>query len=125
MATSPRQVHVSVCYATASVEILRELTLDQGATIADAVTASGILQEMGRLAASGQLGALADARDPGASASPAFDPAIHQVGIFAKKKTPDTVLREGDRVELYRPLLADPKETRRRRAGNKVLKRDR
>jgi hypothetical protein len=32
-------------------------------------------------------------------------------------KTLDTVLRDGDRVEIYRPLLADPKETRRRRAG--------
>jgi putative ubiquitin-RnfH superfamily antitoxin RatB of RatAB toxin-antitoxin module len=38
-----------------------------------------------------------------------------QVGIYAKKKTLDTVLREHDRVEIYRPLIADPKNARRRR----------
>jgi putative ubiquitin-RnfH superfamily antitoxin RatB of RatAB toxin-antitoxin module len=42
------------------------------------------------------------------------------VGIHGKKKTLDTVLREHDRVEVYRPLIADPKEARRRRAGSKA-----
>jgi hypothetical protein len=37
-------------------------------------------------------------------------------GVWGKRVTPDYVLREGDRVEIYRPLLADPKEARRRRA---------
>jgi len=40
------------------------------------------------------------------------------VGIFAKKVTPETILREGDRVEIYRPLTNDPKEKRRIRAKN-------
>ena len=104
-----------VCYSTAQQEILRELWLEQGATAGSAIEASGILGEMARLAATGELGQLSDARDPGAVP---FDPAVHHIGIFGKKKPLDTVLRDGDRVELYRPLLADPKETRRRRAGN-------
>ena len=108
-------LHIVVCYATARQEILRELWLEQGATAGAAIEASGILGEMARLAAAGELGQLSDARDPGAVP---FDPAVHHIGIFGKKKPLDTVLRDGDRLELYRPLLADPKETRRRRAGN-------
>jgi putative ubiquitin-RnfH superfamily antitoxin RatB of RatAB toxin-antitoxin module len=42
------------------------------------------------------------------------------VGIYAKKKTLDTVLRERDRIEIYRPLVADPKDSRRRRAAKKA-----
>ncbi|MCY1304044.1 Protein RnfH [compost metagenome] len=38
-----------------------------------------------------------------------------RVGIFGKLKTPDAVVREGDRVEVYRPLTADPKQARRKR----------
>jgi putative ubiquitin-RnfH superfamily antitoxin RatB of RatAB toxin-antitoxin module len=41
------------------------------------------------------------------------------VGIYAKKKPLDTVLRENDRIEIYRPLVADPKDSRRRRAIKK------
>jgi putative ubiquitin-RnfH superfamily antitoxin RatB of RatAB toxin-antitoxin module len=43
-----------------------------------------------------------------------LDPA--RVGIFGHKASLDQVLREGDRVEIYRPLIADPKEARRQRA---------
>ncbi|MDB5959149.1 MAG: RnfH family protein [Massilia sp.] len=114
---APARLHVVVCYATARQEILRELWLEQGATIGAAIEASGIVAEMARLKQLGQLGELADPRDPGMAG---FDPAVHQVGIFGKKKPLDTVLRDGDRVELYRPLLADPKESRRRRASAKA-----
>lgn len=44
------------------------------------------------------------------------------VGIYGKKKPLDTVLREHDRIEVYRPLQADPKEARRRRASGKPAK---
>jgi putative ubiquitin-RnfH superfamily antitoxin RatB of RatAB toxin-antitoxin module len=40
-----------------------------------------------------------------------------QVGIFSKFASLDTVLREKDRVEIYRPLVADPKEVRKERAA--------
>ena len=114
MPGAPATVRIQVCYATARQELLRELSMEAGATVQDAIEASGILADMARLAQAGELGELSDARDPGHAA---FDPAQHQVGIFGKKKTPDSVLRDGDRVELYRPLLADPKESRRRRAS--------
>jgi putative ubiquitin-RnfH superfamily antitoxin RatB of RatAB toxin-antitoxin module len=116
MTTPAPRFTVTVCYATARQEILRTLEVEQGATIATAITASGVLEEMAILAAAGELGALADPRDPGHAG---FDPAVHLAGIFGKKKPLDTLLRPGDRVELYRPLLADPKESRRRRAGGK------
>jgi uncharacterized protein len=45
-----------------------------------------------------------------------FELDLDRVGIFGQKASPDQVLRAGDRVEIYRPLLADPKEVRRKRA---------
>ena len=67
-----------------------------GATVQDAVRQSAVLEEAGGID-------LADCR----------------LGIYGKLKTLDTVLREGDRVEIYRPLMADPKDARRRRAAGK------
>jgi putative ubiquitin-RnfH superfamily antitoxin RatB of RatAB toxin-antitoxin module len=84
-------IHVQVCYATPTSVFLRDVTLQQGATLEQAVKQSGLLQEV-----------------------PEVDLATMQVGIYAKKKTLDTVLREHDRVEIYRPLIADPKNARRR-----------
>lgn len=45
-----------------------------------------------------------------------FELDLRSVGIFGQKADPEQVLREGDRVEIYRPLIADPKEVRRQRA---------
>ena len=47
---------------------------------------------------------------------PDIDLATHPVGLYGKKRPLDTVLREHDRIEIYRPLLADPKDSRRKRA---------
>jgi putative ubiquitin-RnfH superfamily antitoxin RatB of RatAB toxin-antitoxin module len=41
------------------------------------------------------------------------------LGVFSRKKPLEYVLKEGDRIEIYRPLLADPKEIRRKRAAEK------
>ncbi|WP_426114749.1 RnfH family protein [Massilia sp. PWRC2] len=109
-------VNVLVCYATAKQEVVCELSMAAGATVGAAIAASGILAQIAQLAQAGALGEFADSRDPGAAP---FDATVHQVGIFGKKKSLDTVLRDGDRVELYRPLLADPKESRRRRASGR------
>ncbi len=46
-----------------------------------------------------------------------------KVGVFGKLSTRDAVLRDGDRVEIYRPLIADPKEARKKRAGKTKPKR--
>lgn len=50
---------------------------------------------------------------------PEIDLNVNKVGIFSKIQALDTVLKSGDRVEIYRPLLADPKEARRQRANKK------
>jgi uncharacterized protein len=70
---------------------LTELHLPEGATVADALNASGLRE---------RHGALIDGL---------------RVGVWNKPKEPSTPLRDGDRVELYRPLLVDPKEARRQR----------
>jgi putative ubiquitin-RnfH superfamily antitoxin RatB of RatAB toxin-antitoxin module len=81
-------IPVQVCYATPTEQRLVALEVAVGTTIAEAVRV----------------------------AMPEIDLDLHRVGIFSKLKTPQTVLREHDRVELYRPLLADPKDARRKRA---------
>lgn len=88
-------LHVSLCYATPKVEILRDIEVAPGTTIGQALTQSGVLAGLG----------IALENCP--------------VGIYAKKKPLDTVLREHDRIEIYRPLVADPKDSRRRRAVKK------
>ena len=90
-------LHVTLCYGTPRLEILRDLSVAPGTTIGQAVSASGLLAEL-----------------------PEIDLATHPVGIYGKKKPLDTVLREHDRIELYRPLVADPKDSRRRRAVKKA-----
>lgn len=85
-------VRVSVCYATPERVFLEEIEVPAGTTIAGAIAASGLSR-----------------------AFPEADPSTMRVGIFGKLKTPETVVRAGDRVELYRPLTADPKQARRKR----------
>lgn len=89
------QITVQVCYAGGPApeqQFLRELRLAAGATLEQAIAHSGVLQ-----------------------AAPEIDLASMQTGIYGKKRPLDTVLREHDRVEIYRPLIADPKHARRRR----------
>lgn len=86
-------VSVQVVYALPSAQALVQLSLPSGSTVAHAIRASGLLER-----------------------HPEIDPAVSKVGIFGKQCPPDTVLRDHDRVEIYRPLHADPKEVRRRRA---------
>jgi putative ubiquitin-RnfH superfamily antitoxin RatB of RatAB toxin-antitoxin module len=70
-----------------------DLILPDGATVADAIAQSGIRE-----------------------AWPDLEIRADRVGIFARKASLDTMLRDGDRVEIYRPLKIDPKEARRKRA---------
>jgi putative ubiquitin-RnfH superfamily antitoxin RatB of RatAB toxin-antitoxin module len=86
--------NIEVCYASDAVQFLRALRVPAGTTIGQAIAISGVLQE-----------------------APEVDLSTMQVGIYAKKKTLDTVLREHDRVEIYRPLIADPKNARRRKVS--------
>ena len=97
--SSTHGITVQVCHALPDRSFLRALTVPAGTTIGQAVEQSGLLQ-----------------------AIPGIDLAVNMVGIYGKKKPLDTVLHEHDRVEVYRPLQADPKEARRRRAGGKPAK---
>lgn len=90
-------LQVQVCYATALREYCRELAVEQGTTIEQAIVQSGVLQDI-----------------------PGIDLGTQPVGLYGKKRPLDTVLRAHDRIEIYRPLVADPKESRRRRADNKA-----
>jgi putative ubiquitin-RnfH superfamily antitoxin RatB of RatAB toxin-antitoxin module len=94
---APGKIKVQVCYATPEREFLRDLHVTAGSTLEQAINESTLLQQFGGI-----------------------DLASCAVGIHGKKKALDTVLREHDRVEVYRPLIADPKEARRRRAGSKA-----
>ena len=85
---------VEVAYALADKQSLISLEVKEGTTLKEAIEASGILEIYNQIDLSKQ-----------------------QVGIFSKFACLDTVLREKDRVEIYRPLVADPKEVRKERAA--------
>ena len=90
---SAARLRVEVAYAGPEGQWLLPLELDPGATIADAIAASGI-----------------EAQVPGLRA------ADGRVGVYSQPRALGDALRDGDRVEIYRPLMADAKEIRRRRA---------
>lgn len=88
-------VQVEVVYVTRKQETIRfSLTLDAGALVQDALTRSGLYDLYP-------------------------ETKNYQAGIYARLCSLDTVLRDGDRVEIYRPLLIDPKDKRRRLAKKK------
>ncbi len=86
-------LRVSVVYAGESDQAEVALELPEGSTIADAVAASGL-----------------------ATRFPGIDIAAAGVGIWYRLREPHTLLSDGDRVEIYRPLKVDPKQARRERA---------
>ena len=88
---------IEVCYALPGEQVIEVVLLEVGSTVSDALKASKLL-----------------ARFPG------LDLSKNHVGIFGKQTKLEAVLREGDRVEIYRALIADPKEERRKRAGGKT-----
>jgi len=88
------KIRIEVVYALADVQTVVALELEQGARVADALAASG----------------LPDALRAGL-------PSGCRIGIWGAPASPDTVLRARDRVEIYRELVADPKQARRQRAS--------
>ncbi|MEY6433368.1 RnfH family protein [Thioalkalicoccus limnaeus] len=93
--TEPR-MKIEVAYAKPQEQALLELEAEAGITVRDAIERSGILRRF-----------------------PEIDLAANKVGIFGKVTKLDQVLVSGDRVEIYRPLIADPKAARKRRADDK------
>lgn len=86
-------ITVEVAYARPDRQEILSLTVPPGTKAIDAVFRSGILEVF-----------------------PEIEPGRNRLGVFGKLVKDDTPLREGDRVEIYRPLKADPKEVRRQRA---------
>ncbi|HWU99135.1 MAG TPA: RnfH family protein [Oxalicibacterium sp.] len=93
MADAPSTMTIQICYARADRQFLLTQSVAAGTTIQQAIQDSDLVRQ-----------------------APEIDISVWRVGIFGKLKTLDTVLRERDRVEIYRPLIADPKDSRRRRA---------
>ena len=92
---------VEVVYALTDKQEIRSVNLPPGATVREAIEASGIQKKY-----------------------PEIDLEKNKLGIFAKLTKPDAPLRNRDRVEIYRPLLADPKEVRKQRAAaGKIMKK--
>jgi uncharacterized protein len=86
-------INIEVVYALPNEQILLRKSVQVGTTVADAIQASGVLAK-----------------------HPEIDLAKNKLGIFGKLTKSDAVVRDKDRIEIYRPLIADPKEVRRKRA---------
>ena len=96
MARSEARFAVEIVYALPAYQVLLALEVTPGTTVRQAIEQSGIRQRF-----------------------PDIDPVRGKVGIFGRLVTADTVLREGDRVEIYRPLISDPRDARRQRVRRK------
>jgi uncharacterized protein len=91
-ARKSKLLRVEVVYALRDRQALVRLEMREGATVRQAISGSGVLREF-----------------------PEIDLARAVVGIFGKVVPLDALLTNGDRIEIYRPLVADPKEMRRQR----------
>ncbi len=94
METSSK-IKIEVSYALPDEQEIVALNAELGITVMQAIQSSGLLEKYADIELIKQ----------------------NKIGIFGKLIKPTQVLREGDRVEIYRPLIADPKEVRRRRAA--------
>jgi putative ubiquitin-RnfH superfamily antitoxin RatB of RatAB toxin-antitoxin module len=94
MEVERRQLEVEVVYALPQRQVVLSLAVPHGTRVREALERSGIR-----------------------SWFPELDFERLKVGIFGRVVSPDAILKHGDRIEIYRPLTADPKTTRQRRAG--------
>lgn len=90
MADETGRVQVEVAVAWPELQIVVPLTLDQGATVGEAVDRSGLPERF-----------------------PELEIRPERLGVFGVHRSPDDPVRNGDRVEIYRPLKIDPKVARR------------
>lgn len=87
------EITIEVAYADTRSQTILRLRVKSGTTVGEAIKQSGVLEQY-----------------------PEIDLGLNKVGIFGKLARTDTLLSDRDRVEIYRALIADPKEARRRRA---------
>ncbi|WP_371188885.1 RnfH family protein [Thalassotalea maritima] len=95
---SSEQISIELVYALPSEQTLLSLLVDQGATVEQAIQESGICAQY-----------------------PEIDLKVNKVGIWNRAVKLSQVVEDGDRIEIYRPLIADPKEVRKRRAEKAKL----
>lgn len=96
-----KSITVEVAYAKPEQQLIIPVKVQNNCTAIEAVKLSGILDKF-----------------------PEIDTTQMEVGVFGKVVKADTVLRAMDRVEIYRPLIADPKEVRKQRAADgKAMKK--
>ena len=88
------RITVEVVYARPGEQALERLTVDAGDTVESVIRQSGLLERF-----------------------PEIDLKANKVGIFGKAAALTATLHDGDRIEIYRPLIADPKEARKKRAA--------
>lgn len=88
------QFQVEVAYARPDVQVILTVDVDATTTLREAVERSGLLERF-----------------------PEIELASARMGIFGKLAKPGDTLRPRDRIEIYRPLIADPKEVRKQRAA--------
>lgn len=93
------KIRVEVAYALPEKQFLRQVSLPEGSTVEQAINASGLL-----------------------TLRTDIDLKKNKVGIYSRSVKLTDEVHEGDRVEIYRPLLADPKELRRQRAERSANK---
>ena len=91
---------IEVAYALRHKQTLLDIEVDDNASVEDAIQKSNILKKY-----------------------PEINLKKNKVGIFGKITSLDVKLREKDRVEMYRPLIADPKEVRKQRAAEGKMMR--
>jgi uncharacterized protein len=89
-----KMVFVEVVYASVVEQRMISLQVEEGSSIESVILRSGILEIF-----------------------PEIDLLVQKVGVFGKSRKLDDCVRDGDRVEIYRGLLIDPKEARRLKAG--------
>jgi putative ubiquitin-RnfH superfamily antitoxin RatB of RatAB toxin-antitoxin module len=87
------ELRVEVAYGTPARQLICAVRVAPGTTVEQAIRASGVLEEF-----------------------PDIDLARNAIGVYGERVTLADRVRDGDRVEIYRALLADPKEARRQRA---------
>lgn len=92
------QINIEIAYALPDRYYLKSFKVDEGTMIQTAILQSGILQQFTEI----------DLREN------------NKVGIYSRPAKLNDQLKDGDRIEIYRPLLADPKEIRRKRAAEQA-----
>lgn len=98
---SDNKIKVEVAFARPDTQLILEVDVPAEATVEEIIKLSGIMEKF-----------------------PEIDLTVNKVGVFGKLTKLGNTLRQGDRIEIHRKLIADPKEVRRKRAeeGKKMKK---